>query len=61
MSRDEDDRYSDMMDADGNYYQDDSSNRLPEEVSRGSAPQRLNMAHGFMKHIVSNHVSAAAS
>lgn len=58
MSQHEDDWQSEMMDADGNYYQD---GRLPEDVSRGSAPQRLNMAHGFMKHIVSNHVSAAAS
>lgn len=61
MSRDEDDWYPEMMDADGNYIQDGSSNRLPEDVSRGSAPQRLNMSHGFMKHIVSDHATAAAS
>ena len=53
MSREDDDWHSDVMDDDGNYYQDGGSYRLPETVSRGSAPQRLNMKHGFMKHIVS--------
>ncbi len=53
MLGDDDDWRSDMMDEEGNYVQDESANDLPETVSRGSAPQRLNMQHGFMRHIVS--------
>ena len=52
MSVGEDDWRSDLMDDEGNYYRTDSVDHLPVAVSRGSAPQRLNMRHGFMKHIV---------
>lgn len=53
MSGEDDDWRSDMLDDDGNYIQESSAYDLPEIVSRGTAPQRLNMQHGFMKHIVS--------
>lgn len=53
MSTPDHDWQSDMMDDEGNYYQNESNYALPGTVRRGSAPQRLNMRHGFMKHIVS--------
>ena len=53
MAEQDDDWRSDFVDEDGNYWQEDSTYTLPETMNRGSAPQRLNMAHGFMKHIVS--------
>ncbi len=53
MSGDDDDWRSEMLDDEGNYIQERSAYDLPATVNRGTAPQRLNMQHGFMKHIVS--------
>ena len=52
MWRDDDAGSVDIMDEEGNYFQADSSHSLPD-IIRGLAPQRLNMAHGFIRHIVS--------
>ena len=52
MSTADCDWHSNMMDDEGNY-RNESAHSLPGTVSRGSAPQRLNMRHGFIKHIVS--------
>ena len=54
MAAEDDDWRSDIFDAEGNYLQQDSTYDFPEELSRGSARQRLNMQHGFMRHIVSS-------
>ena len=51
MSGWEQGRESDLMDDDGIYYQNVA---MPQEIKRGAAPQRLDMRHGFMRHIVSN-------
>ena len=53
MSGEDDDWRSEMLDDEGNYIQEVSAYDLPATVNRGTAPQRLNMQHGFMKHIVS--------
>lgn len=49
----DDDWRLEMLDDEGNYIQERSAYDLPATVNRGTAPQRLNMQHGFMKHIVS--------
>lgn len=51
----DDDWQSEVLDDDGNYYRDDSEHHLPDTVNRGAAGQRLNMQHGFVRHIVSRN------
>ena len=44
--------HSDVLDDEGNYYRNESAYDLPDAVSRGGAGQRLDMNHGFLRHIV---------
>ncbi|DBB01434.1 TPA: hypothetical protein ACH3X1_000095 [Trebouxia sp. C0004] len=46
-----------MLDDEGNYLQGDSAYDLPATVNRGTARQRLNMQHGFVKHIEHNQMA----
>lgn len=46
------DWHSDVLDDEGNYYRNESAYDLPDAVSRGGAGQRLDMNHGFLRHIV---------
>ena len=48
----QEDGSADVMDEEGNYYRGDLGDDLPETVSRGAAGQRLDMQHGFLRHIV---------
>lgn len=49
----DDDWQSEVLDDDGNYYRDGDTLDLPDTVNRGAAGQRLDMEHGFLRHIVS--------
>lgn len=52
-----DDWHEEVLDDEGNYYRNDAVYEIPD-VNRGSAEKRLDLTHGFVRHIVSTTVKA---
>lgn len=49
------DWHDEVLDDEGNYFRNDAAQEIPD-VNRGSAEKRLDLTHGFVRHIVRTRV-----